>query len=189
MLKSVIKAYPQDDIRVFVVWLPMLPNDDKDAARETSAMFPDDRRVHQFWDPDRRSGVGYSRDTFPTSRKDMASAVPPGDPLYEPLKARAEVPPEDAPHWDVVFLYRPGIRWTDKLPKPSAFTKQIAFFGKQNDRTSGIFFADDYTKPPRKSDWFVELANAMRKLTQSGPAAKSGREDSSGPHRAGPKQD
>ena len=74
VLKSIVKDYPDLDIGVHVVWVPMLANDNEAAARKISSMF-DDPRVHQYWDPERRSGVAYTR-SFPTMFRDMVASLP-----------------------------------------------------------------------------------------------------------------
>lgn len=64
VVKSAINDYPNADISVMIVWIPMLSSDNEAAAREASGML-DDARVLQFWDANRRSGISYSSDVFP----------------------------------------------------------------------------------------------------------------------------
>ncbi len=108
VLESVVKAYPNADVSVQVVWVPTLASDNEAAARKISSMF-DDPRVHQYWDPNRRTGVAYT--------------------LRERLAVRAESPPEKAPLWDVAFFYPKGLEWKDKPPRPEAWVKQVIYYG------------------------------------------------------------
>jgi len=56
VVQSVFSKYPHDArLRGFVVWLPMLPSDSKEAAGAQAASFIDDRLVQQ-WDGERASG-------------------------------------------------------------------------------------------------------------------------------------
>ena len=171
MLKSVVEAYPDEDIRVLVVWMPMLESDNEEAAVKRSAMFKDPR-VAQFWDPNRLAGIAYHRDVFPTAIKDAFAAATTDHPLYETLKSRADAKPEDQPFWDVAFLYKPGATWQGSPTKPDAWTKQVAYFGKQEDGASAYFFRNDYTKPPVTSDWVEELSLLMKSLMGRDPAAR-----------------
>lgn len=164
MLTSVIQGYPDTDISVHVVWVPMLGSDNEDAANQISGMFKDPR-VQQYWDPNRLSGSAYSRDVFPNYLKEMASALPKDDPLGEMLREHWDAAPQKAPLWDVAFFYNSGAQWRKRPPTPSAWIKQIAFYGEQAGGPSGRFFVNDFTKPPTDTDWFVELARGMRNLT------------------------
>ncbi len=172
MLQSVIEEYPDTDISVNVVWVPMLESDNEAAAREMSKMFTDPR-VHQFWDPDRRSGTAYSKDVYPNYVRDMIASLPPDDWLAKMMKDRGERPPENAPLWDVAFFYKAGPTWQDRPPIPVSFIKQLAFYGGQTNGKSGRFCRDDFTKPPFDTDWFVELTNCMKQLTGKEPTRKT----------------
>src|SRR5258708_2825095 len=56
VMQSVFSKYPNDArLRGFVVWLPMLPSDSKEAAGAQAASFVDQRLVQQ-WDGERASG-------------------------------------------------------------------------------------------------------------------------------------
>lgn len=92
VVQSVFTEFPSDQrLRGFVVWLPMLPADDEDAAKNQAAAFIDPR-VIQLWDGTRDSGTMMSK-------------------LLQ-LKGTA---------WDVYLLYAPGVRWTGDLPPRPAF--------------------------------------------------------------------
>ena len=174
MAKSVLEAYPDSDVSVTIVWESMLGSDTEAAARQSSAIF-DDPRVRQFWDPNRRSGITFSRDVFPNMLRDTAASVPDDMPFLQGLKDRAKAPPGSAPLWDVVFLYEKGATWKDRPPKPDHWTKQVAFFGGRTDGTTGLFWRDDFAKPPLESDWYEELTLEMKKLTGKQPTTTTAR--------------
>ena len=185
VLESVVQAYPQTDVDIHVVRVPMLGSDNESAAREISGMF-DDPRVHQYWDPKRRSGTSYSARVFPTYLRDIRKgldATLPADHWWREMKRDWKaVKPEDAPLWDVAFLYDPGTKWDEHPPAPRDTVKQVFFYGPQSDGKSGMFFAG-FKKPPLDTDWAVELAKAMTKLTGRKPKTPPKKETalSSGP--------
>ncbi len=175
VVESAMKGYPNADISVIIVWIPMLPSDNEAAAREASGRF-DDARVHQLWDANRRSGIAFSRDVFPRWLKDAAEALPPGHMLCESLKSRADKPPEKRPLWDIALFYAKGIEWKDGPPKPDYWAKQIAYFGLQEDGTSGLFWRNDFGKEPVASDWLVEVSHGMTALIGERPAGEGARD-------------
>jgi hypothetical protein len=175
VVESAIKGYPNADISIMIVWIPMLSSDNETAARKSSRMF-DDPRVHQFWDANRLSGIAYSRDVFPQWAKDGAEALPPDHTLCEALKSRADTPPEKRPLWDIAMFYGKGSDWRDTPPKPKHWTKQIAYFGMQEDGTSGLFWQNDFGKAPVESDWLVEVKQGMTALVGERPAVPENRD-------------
>ncbi len=167
MLKSILQDYPKTDISVHVVWVPMLGSDNEAAARKISSMF-DDPRVHQYWDPNRLSGTAYTRDVFPKMFRDMAASIPDDHPMAARLKPmfknRGSVQPERAPLWDVAFFYDGNAQWGDRAPKPAEWIKQIAYYGGRSDGVTGMFWLDDFSKPPVDTDWGDELGKRMKKM-------------------------
>lgn len=80
-----------------VLWVPMLPADDADAATRQAGLWPD-HRVHHWWD----GGRELSR-------------------LFEQSLGL------QGPAWDVYLLYRPRIRWAGQVPPtPSFWMHQLA---------------------------------------------------------------
>ena len=165
VVESAIKNCPSADISVIIVWMPMLPSDNEAAAREASGMF-DDPRVHQLWDPNRRCGIAFSRDVFPRWSKDGADALPPDHMLRASLKSKANAPPEERPLWDIALFYGTGIAWRDGPPKPDHWSNQIAYFGLQENGTSGLFWRNDFGKAPFESDWLVEVSHGMAAMIE-----------------------
>lgn len=165
--KSIIQAYPDTDISIHVVWVPMLGSDNEAAARKIRSMF-DDPRVHQYWDPNRLSGTAFTRDVFPNMFRDMAASIPDDHPMAARLKPtlmkRASVPPEKAPLWDAAFFYDGKAHWGDRPPKPAEWIKQIVYYGGRSDGVTGMFWLDDFAKPPVDSDWHVVLGEALKQV-------------------------
>jgi copper chaperone CopZ len=97
VVQSVFSKHANDArLRGFVVWLPMLPSDSKDAAGAQAASFVDGRLMQQ-WDGDRASGNLLAKTLG--------------------LKGAA---------WDVYLLYAPGVKWTgDQPPAPTFWMHQL----------------------------------------------------------------
>ncbi len=180
MLKSIGQGYPETDISINIIWITMLPSDSEAAAREVSSLF-DDPRVHQFWDPNQRSGIAYSRDVFPRWTQEMISSVPSGDWMVPAMQGRAAGSPTQAPLWDVAFFYDRGPKWSEKPPTPKLWTKQAAFYGDQADGISGRFWRNKFADPPVDSDWFVELSRGMKQLTGKEPVETNSARESNEP--------
>jgi hypothetical protein len=84
------------------------------------------------------------------------------------------------PLWDIVLFYAKGIEWDDHPPKPSHWAKQIAYYGRQEDGTSGLFWRNDFGMEPVASDWFVEVSRGMTALIGERPAGTGTREEAGG---------
>ena len=168
-MQSVIREYPDTNVSVHIVWESMLGSDDIMAARESSKLF-DDPRVHQYWDPNRLSGISYSRDVFPSIRKDMISSLPADSSIRKILAGKKDAPPEKIPLWDVAFFYDAGAKWTSKPPLPKSWIKQLMYYGEdEEDGINGQFWKDDFKSPPIGTDWFVEISRGMKSITGINP--------------------
>ncbi len=161
--QEALRAFPEADFTLFVVWEPMLASDDRNAARESAAILNDPRAV-QFWDEDRRSGLAYSRDVYPTYIGDIARSLPKDHMLARHFRDREDVPGERAPMWDFAAFYRPGVEWKDAPPLAKSFIRQLAIFKQPDGTTSATLYTDDFTKGPVESDWFDEVRSQMPKL-------------------------
>ena len=84
-------------LRVYVVWVPVLPGDDTAPAQEARSLVPDQRAAH-FWD-----GHG---------------ALP-------RLFSRVLHLPAGCPAWDVYLMYARGVRWTAEAPAPVSWQHQL----------------------------------------------------------------
>jgi hypothetical protein len=97
-LESVLREYPDPDLRVFVIWEPVLPTDWHAPGAGALARVPD-ARATQFWDPRHELSADIRR---------AAESDPPGVLGAQRLRARVV--------WDFVAIYPPGVRWDDRWP-------------------------------------------------------------------------
>lgn len=95
--KSVVAAYPDSPIDVFVVWVDMVPGDDRRSAQRSARIFRDPA-VRQFHDPEARSG----------SR------------VAESLGGDGS-----EPAWDVYLFYDRQADWDDRPPEPAHWAHQL----------------------------------------------------------------
>lgn len=165
----------------------MISGDNEAAARETARMF-DDPRVHQYWDPNRLTGLSYSQHVYPsylTNLQTTLNSTLPADHWWR--TQGIDLGRSDAgksPLWDVAFTYSKGAVWGERPPEPLAMVKQVAFYGAQDDGTSGMFVTD-FKKAAIDTDWAVELAKAMIVLTGRKPAPATAQADSSAKQASG----
>jgi hypothetical protein len=92
-----LSAIEDASVRVYVVWVPILPTDRGTPSQETRGLVHDERAAH-FWD---------------------AKGVLPG--LFQStLDLRPGIPA-----WDVYMIYPPGIWWQKTPPKPAYWEHQL----------------------------------------------------------------
>ncbi len=164
MQKEIVEAFPDTKLGVYVVWVPMIPTDSEAAARNAATMFRD-ARVHQYYDPSRLAGTAYSKDLKPDQFRELLGSLANDDPLKQRIDEWFARSPVERPIWDAVYFFAEGAKWTDTLPAPSSWVKQIAYFGNPaGEEPSGLFFRHDATQPPSESDWHVEIRAAITKL-------------------------
>ena len=97
MQTEVLDKIDDAALRVFVAWVPILPDDSEASAIESSALVPDARASH-YWDASR--------------------ALPP---LFAPVLGL----PEGWPAWDVYMVFAPGVVWGASPPAPSYWEHQL----------------------------------------------------------------
>ncbi len=169
MQSEIIEAYPKAEFTVYVVWLPMIPTDNEAAAHKASTMYRDSR-LRQYYDPERRTGIAFSKDVKPDQFRELVESLADDDPLEQHIKEWFSLPAEKRPVWDVVYFFPPGAKWTNSVPKSTMWMKRMAFFGDPDgDEPSGLFFHHDSKRPPSESDWFVEVRQAMARLLPEPP--------------------
>ena len=83
------------DLRVYLVWLPMLGSDTRDAALHSATLVPDGRSSH-YWD------------------SDMSLARSLGEALRIPPRKQGAAGTGAA--WDVYLAYPRGVTWTTAPP-------------------------------------------------------------------------
>ena len=94
---QVLESISEPSLRVYVAWVPILPDVNEAAARESSKVVTDGRTSH-FWDAEK--------------------ALPP---LFAPVLGL----PQDWPAWDVYLAYPAGTTWEDEPPKPAFWHHQL----------------------------------------------------------------
>jgi hypothetical protein len=97
MQSSVLSTIDDLSLRAYVVWVPILPEDNYGAAVESSATASDGRATH-FWDEQR---------------------------VLPPSFARVLGLAQDSPAWDVYLAYSPGAKWEDAPPLPAFWHHQL----------------------------------------------------------------
>ncbi len=174
MARAVFEDFPDADVSVSIVWVAMLRNDDETTAGVASAVLTD-ARVHQFYDPMRLVGGAYAEHVFPGWAEQTRSALPPPYRLFDRFRSCSDRTPDTHPLWDMVLFYDRGVEWSDQIPRPTRWIKQLAFYGSRNGETStssGLFYRDDFSPRPVGSDWFVELRTVMSQMVPHEPEAQ-----------------
>ena len=90
MQRYVLDKIDDPNLKVYLVWGPMLGGEKEEDAREATALLPDPRAIH-YW-----TGVHA---------------------LAETLSAPAGLKDERA--WDTFLVFPPGSRWVDGPPRPA----------------------------------------------------------------------
>jgi hypothetical protein len=97
MQSSVLSTIDDLSLRAYVVWVPILPDDNHAAAIGSSALVPDGRAAH-FWDEQR---------------------------LLPALFAGVLGLSQDWPAWDVYLAYEAGASWGQAPPAPAFWQHQL----------------------------------------------------------------
>lgn len=101
---EVLAEIPSGDLRVYFVWVPMLPSDDQKTAEAASRRFAEPRSTH-YWDGDRHFA------------RHMAPALG--------IAARDPITIGDVPEfaWDVYLAYGRGAK---RIEQPDFWMHQLA---------------------------------------------------------------
>ncbi len=103
---KVLSKLESKDLAVYVVWTPVLGNDDLESAKSAVEAIEDSRATH-YWDGD--GALGHL----------FAKAV--------------ELPNGRSFAWDIYFAFRPDAVWKDTVPSPSDWMHQLARDERQLD--------------------------------------------------------
>ena len=95
--EAIVKGYPDADISVSIVWINMLPSDNRIMAH-VRAQTMQDPRVRHFHDPKKRVGLAIARS----------------------LGGRDKVA------WDIYLFFAPGDEWDGGPPPPAWWAHQLS---------------------------------------------------------------
>ena len=96
--KTILDEITDEKIKLYVVWTPVLQEDDRQAAVKAIGHVSDKRAVH-FWDADK--SLGHS------------------------LGKVVTLPRERTLAWDVYFAFDPKAKWGDDPPTPATWMHQL----------------------------------------------------------------
>jgi len=116
--QQVMEAFPNADLDVSIVWMDMLPTDDRQEA-ETSSQIIQGPNVQQFYDTDAVSG-----ETF----------------------ARVLGCPPSGPAWDVYLFYEPGATWADAPPAPMRWMHQMDNLASHQNHFTGKALSEAFRR-------------------------------------------
>ena len=96
--KNILETLNTDKIKVYVVWIPVLREDERAEAIDAMKLIEDDR-VQHFWDEDKSVGLSFGKVvTLPRGRR-LA--------------------------WDVYFAFGPKEEWKEHPPSPQDWMHQL----------------------------------------------------------------
>lgn len=95
-MQAVLKDIPDDRIRAYFVWLPVIRTDDRESAIQRSKEFTD-YRLTKYWDGEQLTGMAWN-DVLKTGQ--IA--------------------------WDVYLLYAPSAVWEKEPPAPAFWMHQLS---------------------------------------------------------------
>ena len=96
--QGVLRAYPDEELSVILVWVDMLPRDGRRTAAAAAETFGDQRVVH-FHDPKKHAARAFGRELVPL-----------------------------AVLWDAYLFYEPGLLWdrrSDRPPPPTTWLHHL----------------------------------------------------------------
>ena len=103
---SVLARFNGDDLRVYVVWTPVLREDNLAAAGKSVAYVADDRAAH-YWDQDKSLGFSFGKRVTLPRKRELA--------------------------WDVYFVFDQQADWTEFPPEPVFWMHQLGLDERQLD--------------------------------------------------------
>ena len=99
MQEKILNQIDSDKLKVFVVWMPVLPGDSHEQALASMELISDGRTVH-YWDSERKLGGRYG----------TVVDLPRGWQLA----------------WDVYFAFDAQTEWKETPPLPADWMHQLA---------------------------------------------------------------
>ncbi len=96
MQNGILKAFPDADLDVLLIWIPMVSSDSYEAAQKAVKKFKD-KRVKQFYDPHHLAGRAFAM----------------------------SLGHSDKVAWDIYMFYPRGALWRELPPPPKAYMHQL----------------------------------------------------------------
>ncbi len=93
-----LEKLESNGLKVFVVWTPAFPGDNREKAEKSMSLVTDQRAIH-FWDGTRKLGDRY--------------------------KEVLNLPSGIKTAWDVYFAFRADSEWKETPPKPEVWMHQL----------------------------------------------------------------
>ncbi len=98
MQQEILEAVTDERLKVYVVWTPVLREDDRQAAVNAIGKVFDERASH-FWDADKSLGFALGKTVTLPRERELA--------------------------WDVYFVFNVQAEWGDNPPKPEDWMHQL----------------------------------------------------------------
>jgi hypothetical protein len=145
------------DVALAVIFLPMVPADDREAAVEEAGLL-DDPRARCFWDGERVTGrtwgAAYVDSVLPQLLEQIAADAP-----WRESMERWD--PEQQPLWDAGFFCAPNAAWPARwLPPAEAWCKQFAY-SEGEPGANGFFRGEGAAVEVAWSSWREQFARGM----------------------------
>ncbi|MBI4850656.1 MAG: hypothetical protein HY819_02400 [Acidobacteria bacterium] len=105
MTKKVLKTIKDPNLRVYVVWLPILRKDNEGRVPKAAATVSDIRATN-YWDGEKKLA------------RDFAETL--------------EFTDKSQPAWDIYLVYGKDTKWETTAPKPNYWMHQLEDFPKDN---------------------------------------------------------
>ena len=112
--RYVLDKIPDQDLRVYVIWLARHKNDTREAAQQATALLPDPRVTH-FW-------------------IDNPSV---SDLFKQPLGLT------ETTAWDVFLSFSPGLRWEERPPAPTSYMHMLYEVLPKERQLDGLRLQED----------------------------------------------
>jgi len=101
-LGQLLADHPESDVRVIVIWLPVIPSDTGPPTNKVRKPLRDPRVV-EFWDPELWASPRMMQ------RAVLMAQARGQEPDFDP----------DGIAWDLIGLFPAGVGWEDPFPKPN----------------------------------------------------------------------
>jgi len=101
VLENVLNEIDDEELEVYVVWIPVLAGDSLAEAEKAALTEVADDRVTHFWDGKQNLGRAYGKALEMPNGRDLA--------------------------WDIYFTYAAGQQWGETLPDPADWSHQLGF--------------------------------------------------------------